>query len=743
MTMDRTQHQSTEEERQARELSLKTTRPPVDVPGYDAQRLLGRGAYGEVWVGVDQNTGRQVAIKFFAHRSGVDWTLLSREVEKLVYLSADRYVVQLLDVGWDAEPPYYVMEFIENGSLEDLLRQGGPLSVGEAADIFAEVAIGLMHAHGKGVLHCDLKPANILLDQDNKPRLADFGQSRLSHEQSPSLGTLFYMAPEQADLTAMPDAQWDVYALGAILFCMLTGSPPYRGESHVKGIEAAHDLEARLARYKNAIRTAPVPTEHRRISGVDRALADVVDRCLAVSPDRRFPNVQAVLDALNARDLAKVRRPLMFLGFVGPLLLFVVMALFGLRGYDDALSESEVIATLKARQTSALTADYAADSIEAEIRQYFRVVRSEAGRPMLLQTFDVLETSDIVRQMNEPGTTSETIEKLRESFLSDPQRQPLHDYLQERVDSYLRGLNEDSLDLKLASMFVVDRHGRMLAGAYDDPATVNRSAGWNYSYRTYFHGGPADLSDSHVDWQDRELRDVSPITKTHFSAAFQSTTTGIWKVAISTPILESDDPSAEILGVLALTVNLGDFAYLRTNYDPDQFAVLIDGRQGRNYGVILQHPLFDQLAATRTGAASHFRIDKNQLLQMQSDANYRYRDPVAQAEGGEAYRGDWIPATEWVRLPDDPEHGQQMIVLVQQRYTKAMEPVRNLGAKLKHEGIWALVGVIAVVLVLWYVVIRVLSEPRLMTRRGLPASGNPQSTPVQNLTTLPAPRNRS
>ncbi len=743
MTMDRTQHQSIEEEQQARELSLKTARPPVDVPGYDAQRLLGRGAYGEVWVGIDKNTGRQVAIKFFAHRSGVDWTLLSREVEKLVYLSADRYVVQLLDVGWDSKPPYYVMEFIENGSLEDLLRQSGPLPVGEAAEIFAEVAVGLMHAHGKGVLHCDLKPANILLDQDRKPRLADFGQSRLSHEQSPSLGTLFYMAPEQADLTAMPEAQWDVYALGAILFCMLTGSPPYRSETHVKGIEAAHDLETRLARYQNAIRTAPAPTEHRRVPGIDRALLDVIDRCLAVSPERRFPNVQAVLDALNARDLAKVRRPLMFLGFVGPLLLFVVMALFGLRGYDDALSESEVIATRTAKQTSAVAADYAADSIEAEIRQYFRVVRDEAERPMLHQMFDVLATSEIVRQMNEPGTTSETIEKLRESFLADPQRQHLHDYLQQRVDSYLQGLNEDSDDLKLASMFVVDRHGRMLAGAYDDPATVNRSAGWNYSYRTYFHGGPADLSDSHVEWQDRDSRDVSPIARTHFSAAFQSTTTGIWKVAISTPIFENDDPQGEILGVLALTINLGDFAHLRTNYDPDQFVVLIDGRPGPNYGVILQHPLFDQLATTRTGAASQFRIDDQQLRKLQSDANYRYRDPVAQAGGGEALRGEWIPATKWVRLPDGPKHGQQMIVLVQQRYAKAMEPVRNLGATLKREGLWALVGVIAVVLVLWYVVIRVLSEPRLMSRRGLPANGNSPSTPVQNLTTLPAPRSRA
>ncbi|MBI2479265.1 MAG: hypothetical protein HYV60_11715 [Planctomycetia bacterium] len=237
--------------------------------------------------------------------------------------------------------------------------------------------------------------------------------------------------------------------------------------------------------------------------------------------------------------------------------------------------------------------------------------------------------------------------------------------------------------------------------------------------------------------------DVPPISETHFSAAFQSTTTGIWKVAVSTPIFKSNDPQADVLGVLAMTVNLGDFAYLRTNYHPDRFAVLIDGRSGPNYGVILQHPLFDQLAATRTGEASHFRVDKNQLLQIQSDANYRYRDPVAQAEGGEAFRGDWIPATEWVQLPDGPEDMQQMIVLVQERYTKAIEPVHNLGSKLKHEGIWALVGVIAVVLVLWYVVVRVLSEPRLITRRGTPPLGNSQPTPVQNLTTLPAPGKRS
>ena len=136
--------------------------------------------------------------------------------------------------------------------------------------LFREVAVGLLHAHAKGVLHCDLKPANVLVDQDGWPRLADFGQSRLSHEQTPALGTLFYMAPEQADLQAVPDVRWDVYALGALLYCMLTGGPPYRSQAAVTEFETAADLDERLARYRQLIASSPTPSAHRQIAGVDR-----------------------------------------------------------------------------------------------------------------------------------------------------------------------------------------------------------------------------------------------------------------------------------------------------------------------------------------------------------------------------------------------------------------------------------------------------------------------------------------
>src|SRR5688500_243596 len=132
MSSDYTEQQTPADIQRSKDLSLQRTRPPTEVPGYRVERFLGAGAYGEVWVGTDQNTGRKVAIKFYAHRRGVDWSLLSREVEKLVFLAADRYVVQLLDVGADADPPYYVMEYVEQGSLEDLLRRVGTLHVTEA-----------------------------------------------------------------------------------------------------------------------------------------------------------------------------------------------------------------------------------------------------------------------------------------------------------------------------------------------------------------------------------------------------------------------------------------------------------------------------------------------------------------------------------------------------------------------------------------------------------------------------------
>ncbi len=580
MSLDRTEQQSTEARLQAQELSRQRRSPPLHVSGYEPRHFLGAGAFGEVWVALDQNTGRRVAIKFFIHRGGVDWSLLSREVEKLVFLSADRYVVQLLDVGWDSDPPYYVMEYVENGSLDDYLQRQGTLPVGEAVEIFREVAVGLSRAHGKGVLHCDLKPANILLDQDNKPRLADFGQSRLSHEQTPALGTLFFMAPEQADLHAVPDARWDVYALGALLHCMLTGQPPYRTDELVSQIDSATDLDERLRHYREFIQIAAPSGEVRQIPGIDRPLCEIVDRCLAVDPERRYPNVQSVIDALETRDALRDRRPLIILGLVGPLLFLLVTTLFAWRSHQRAVGDADHLLVQLAQVSNGFAADFVSEAVARRIESYFRAVQSVATDAEFCDELErLLEDEQVARLLAQrQGQTPDSDIVSRDRLRDHPLRQPL----QERMELELSNPHRP----EIASWFTTDSQGIHVAAAFDTPAETSPIGG-DYSYRTYFHGGPKDVRPE----------DGHHIQQTHLSAVFQSTATGAWKVAISTPVFRDD----RFLGVVSLTVELGRLGeLLGGESDLRQFNVLVDGRQGDNRGVILQHPLFARMLKAQT-----------------------------------------------------------------------------------------------------------------------------------------------
>jgi len=735
MSTDQTQHQSDDELRRAQELSLTRSRPPADVPGYEPQKFLGSGAYGEVWVAIDQNTGRRVAIKFYTHRGGLDWSLLSREVEKLVLLSADRYVVQLLDVGWESEPPHYVMEYIENGSLEELLRDQGPLPVDEAVGLFREVAVGLMHAHAKGVLHCDLKPANVLLDQDEKPRLADFGQSRLSHEQTPALGTLFYMAPEQADLEAVPDACWDVYALGALLYCMLTGAPPYRSEKALTEIDSAEDLEERLARYRKAIRAAPSPAAHRRLPGVDRALAEIVERCLAIEPGDRYANVQGVLDALEARDEARARRPLVTLGFVGPALLLLIMVLFGWRGYTNAVGASDRGVTIKGFESNQFAAEFVAGTVAHQIDRYFRATEDVAAdvefQELFARTIEDEEFCELLQALGDPNADEDTLEAIRAKYV----RHPIRQQLQERLEAVL----VDPEYPKAASWFVTNNRGRHVAAAFHSPPTqspVGRYFGW----RTYFTGLPADLEKTAVP--------DTHITETHLSAVFQSTATHTWKVAISTPITRG----GQFQGVLAITAEIGGFMEFEgsdTRFADTRFPVLVGGREGQNRGAILQHPLFEKLLSQNDSKVlparfGRYHVDLDKHFGDGRKPVTEYEDPLGKDEEGGQYNKRWIAARRDVRLVrgvDDEGNPRSidtgLVVLVQEDYEAAVEPVHRLGPQLVRLGLVALGAMVAVVTLQWYFVVRLLSQRRGgAPHRTVRRAG---ATPLHSMTTIAAP----
>lgn len=743
MSFEFTAEQTPADRQRSKDLSLQRTHPPTEIPGYQIQRFLGAGAYGEVWVGVDRNTGRKVAIKFYLHRQGVDWSLLSREVEKLRFLSADRYVVQLLDVGWDADPPYYVMEYVEHGSLDDLLRREGRLPAAQAVALFQELAVGLSHAHGKGVVHCDLKPANILLDQDHKPRLADFGQSRLSHEQKPALGTLFYMAPEQADLHAVPDVRWDVYALGAILYTLLVGLPPHRNDDTVSKIDAADELEDRLSRYRHAIRSGPPPAEHRRAPGVDRALAEIIDRCLAVNPADRFDNVQAVLDALEARALNRSRLPLMVLGFVGPLLVLLITAFFSYRGYARAVENAEHGYSAWALRNNQFAAQLAAEKVTGQIGRYFELASAEARDPQFLPLFfNVVDSSPGLQKVNDPATSDADLDQARGAFRNEASRGELERHLEARMAEYQRLAARDARVPRFASMFVNDHRGNQLASAFDD-RSVSLSIGLNWSHRTYFHGGPLELEPA-----SRPPVNPPHIEGTHLSAVFYSNSQKVWKVAISTPIEREQNGQRVFAGILVLTVDLSDFRISTASPTPDEnrFLVLVDGRLGAERGTILYHPLFRDLAGDELTVPQallkdpQFRVPDS-LLDGEGDAEYR--DPLGKFADPAAARFDrrWLAASSRVEPPIGASRNSEsgLVVLVQSDYQAVVRPARQLGEQFVKNSFWMFVVMGTVSLALWYIVVRMFREPRAGLTR--PATPLPAATPSLGETTVLLHRN--
>ena len=212
---------------------------PPHIPGYEVQGVLGHGGMGIVYRALDTRLHRTVALKMLLAgpyaRPGERERFL-REAEAAAGLRHPN-IVQVYDVGNHDGRPYFTMEFVEGGSLAQQLS-GTPLPSRQAAELLATLASAMEAAHRSGIIHRDLKPSNILLTADGTPKVADFGLARRQERgagltvSGAPLGTPSYMAPEQArGLTHAVGPPLDVYSLGAILYELLTGRPPFRGES--------------------------------------------------------------------------------------------------------------------------------------------------------------------------------------------------------------------------------------------------------------------------------------------------------------------------------------------------------------------------------------------------------------------------------------------------------------------------------------------------------------------------------
>ncbi len=735
MAADKTQHQSQDALDKARDLSLEPTRPPANIPGYVLDQFLGSGAYGEVWRATDQKTGRRVAVKFYTQRSATDVQQLAQEVEKLVVLSADRYVVQLLDVGWTAQPPYYVMDFIEQGSLEEQLQKHGVYSADEAVELFQEIAQGMMHLHGKGIFHCDLKPANVLLDEDAKPRVADFGQSRLSGERSGALGTLYYMAPEQADLNAVPDARWDVYALGAILYRMLTGAPPYLCEALTEKIESSAAITDRLSAYRSALKESPPPTEHRSVAGVDRSLADIISRCIAFDPNDRFSSIQSVLFALKQRESRRERRPLLLLGIFGPLLLMGMMSLFGGWAFNQATTDTTDAVIAKAKESNEFKSRLAARTAAEQILEYFRVVEQLAKDEVFLQQFDKFDSNPDLQKarqiianpihntLYEQGVRIETnpqVADARKTLLEHPDRGAMVPALTKRL------YDRDQDYPEASSWFINDREGNQICSVFqaDNHTLLN-----NYAFRTYFTGENRDLSyepekgDSAAAPETRlpdEIEDRNIIRQPHLSAIFLSQATNTWKVAFSAPIVRE----GKSRGIVAVTVELGDF--MEFPNDTEQYVMLVDNRDGDKTQTILEHPLLTALRKSQSAIPPHL---SEKTVDVPKDVVLDFFDPMGDEKEGGDYRKQSIAASAPVTIKRKPISTQELtkvdeatdndgavsidtglVVLAVEGYPRVIEPVDSLKDRLLKLLLAALLILATVAFGMWWLVNRTLQS---------------------------------
>jgi serine/threonine-protein kinase len=270
---------------------LPSELPPI--PGYEVQALLGRGGMGVVYKAWHRRLNRPVALKMLlagAYAQPQELERFLREAEAIAGLRHPN-IVQVHDVGDVAGRPYFTMEYVEGGSLAEKIA-GTPQPAREAAALVAAVAEAIQAAHHSGLVHRDVKPSNILLNAEGTPKVTDFGLARrlegadgLTLSGAP-LGTPSYMAPEQArgQKGAIGPAT-DVYALGAVLYELLTGRPPFRAETASATLHQVLEEE-------------PVPPA-RLNPQASRDLETICLKCLQKEPSRRYASAQALADDLH------------------------------------------------------------------------------------------------------------------------------------------------------------------------------------------------------------------------------------------------------------------------------------------------------------------------------------------------------------------------------------------------------------------------------------------------------------
>ncbi len=272
-----------------------------ELPGYEILELCGQGGMGVVYRARQTALDRVVALKMIHGITAPAPEALARFRTEAQAVARLRHpgIVQIFDIGTHEGRPYFTLEYVEGGNLSVWLKRSG-FSPRQAAQLVESLARAVQHAHEQGIIHRDLKPGNILLTREGIPKITDFGLAKRLENASGSekdaaaltrtgevLGTPSFMAPEQAaGLHSQIGPPTDVYALGAILYQLLVGRPPFEGDNPVHTMMRVMEEEP----------IAPQKIQPK----VPRDLQTICLKCLEKMPSRRYPSAAALADELRA-----------------------------------------------------------------------------------------------------------------------------------------------------------------------------------------------------------------------------------------------------------------------------------------------------------------------------------------------------------------------------------------------------------------------------------------------------------
>jgi eukaryotic-like serine/threonine-protein kinase len=270
---------------------LVTVRHEVIAERYELERVVGTGGMSTVYCAFDTLLERHVALKILHERYGSDEDYVERfrrEARAVARLSHPN-IVTVIDRGDQDGRQFIVFELVEGENLKDLVERGGPLPVRRVLELGLEVGRALAFAHAQGLVHRDVKPQNVLLNEDGRAKVTDFGIVRsldaVGHTETGTvLGTSHYIAPEQARGEQV-DAQTDVYSFGVVLFELLVGEVPYPGEAFLS-VAMKHVNE-------------PVPSVLERRPDAPIRLATLIERCMAKEPVDRPASMDEVVSELE------------------------------------------------------------------------------------------------------------------------------------------------------------------------------------------------------------------------------------------------------------------------------------------------------------------------------------------------------------------------------------------------------------------------------------------------------------